>query len=377
MNAVAINARVLDHLRISDSLSPAQAKMVPSREDIQDAAHMEAVLCCLEPLCFRSQNQEFTASELWTVVADLKFRLSGCGTFFPIDVNVAHPKRSTMKDVRRERCSHDALRPIAKQAIKRLKWALNRRFEKPDDAQLIALILDPRTIQAAEDLLVSKKGTAEEDDKMLLRARDLLKEAIKNQLIAERRVKSGSSASVASATSTRISTAVGGASKRQPGLGVPISRSLLATLNEVESSSACWQQYDDIEEYIGSKVPQLFDLFTNALKQYNHHLHLREESKIEDLITVGALCRHCHIKQFVMNEIKPKLPMLFRIMQIYLGTVESSSFVERMFSSAGLVWSENKTRKSVNMVECQTVLRMAGPLLQRYKEEWCMEDMAL
>ncbi len=58
MNAVAINARVLDHLRISDSLSPAQAKMVPSREDIQDAAHMEAVLCCLEPLCFRSLYHE-------------------------------------------------------------------------------------------------------------------------------------------------------------------------------------------------------------------------------------------------------------------------------------------------------------------------------
>jgi len=151
----------------------------------------------------------------------------------------------------------------------------------------------------------------------------------------------------------------------------------LATLNEVESSSACWQEYDDIEEHIGSKVPQLFDLFTNALKQYKHKEHLREKSKLEDVITVGDLCLHCHIKQFVMNEIRPQHPMLFRIMQIYLGTVESSSFVERMFSTAGLVWSENKTRKSVNMVECQTLLRMAGPLLQRYKDEWCMEDMAL
>ena len=105
----------------------------------------------------------------------------------------------------------------------------------------------------------------------------------------------------------------------------------------MESSSACWQEYDDIEEYIGSKVPQLFDLFTNALKQYKHKEHLREKSKLEDVITVGDLCLHCHIKQFVMNEIRPQHPMLFRIMQIYLGTVESSSFVERMFSTAGLV----------------------------------------
>ena len=35
--------------------------------------------------------------------------------------------------------------------------------------------------------------------------------------------------------------------------------------------------------------------------------------------------------------------VLFHLMQVYLGTVETSSFVETMFSTAGQAWNEAHT----------------------------------
>ena len=58
--------------------------------------------------------------------------------------------------------------------------------------------------------------------------------------------------------------------------------------------------------------------------------------------------------------------VLFHLMQVYLGTVETSSFVETMFSTAGRVWNEAHTNLGATLFECETILKKGKVLVRRY-----------
>ena len=117
-----------------------------------------------------------------------------------------------------------------------------------------------------------------------------LKEAIIP--IAKHRGKSQSSAPVAAATTPRITMTVTGASKEH-------------------SPQHCMFQFVGLYRQYSTSTPKYPSVLVDSRLPWSNRRIVK---------------------------------ILFHIMQIYLGTVESNSFVERMFFTAGLVWSENKTR---------------------------------
>ena len=75
---------------------------------------------------------------------------------------------------------------------------------------------------------------------------------------------------------------------------------------------------------------------------FNASNYLRDGSTYEDIIkkdqSLSQFYSHIDIKKWAM-EVKNRghedNDVLFHLMQVYLGTVETSSFVETMFSTAG------------------------------------------
>ena len=65
--------------------------------------------------------------------------------------------------------------------------------------------------------------------------------------------------------------------------------------------------------------------------------------------------------------------VLFHLMQVYLGTVETSSFVETMFSTARQVWNEAHTNLGATPFECETILKKGKVLVRRYVKYYCRE----
>ena len=65
--------------------------------------------------------------------------------------------------------------------------------------------------------------------------------------------------------------------------------------------------------------------------------------------------------------------VLVHLMQVYLGTVETSSFVETMFSTARQVWNEAHTNLGATPFECETILKKGKVLVRRYVEYYCRE----
>ena len=81
--------------------------------------------------------------------------------------------------------------------------------------------------------------------------------------------------------------------------------------------------------------------------------------------TLLDVMRHTDIKSWAMK-IKHEHEVLFHVMQIYLGTVVSSSYVETMFSTAGRVWPPTKANLSESNFECQTILKKGRVLVEKY-----------
>ena len=105
----------------------------------------------------------------------------------------------------------------------------------------------------------------------------------------------------------------------------------------------------------------------------NASKYLRDGSTYEDIIkkdqSLSQFYSHIDIKKWAM-EVKNRghedNDVLFHLMQVYLGTVETSSFVETMFSTAGRVWNEAHTNLGATPFECETILKKGKVLVRRY-----------
>ena len=88
-------------------LKKTQKEKIPSDEQIQDAAEMEAVLRHLDPICFRPQHAEFTSSELWIILKELQASLRG--PFKVVDVQTQQSRTITLS--KREGIIYKDVRP--------------------------------------------------------------------------------------------------------------------------------------------------------------------------------------------------------------------------------------------------------------------------
>ena len=81
--------------------------------------------------------------ELWAIIHDLRRTLRGLS----VSLTSRQNSRGTTlaKAVRNLEKDRQALGEVATCALKRLKWAIQQRFDVPEDNILIAILLDPRT----------------------------------------------------------------------------------------------------------------------------------------------------------------------------------------------------------------------------------------
>ena len=91
---IALNGLTIPVLRAQEKLKKTQKEKIPSDEQIQDAAEMEAVLRHLDPICFRPQHAEFTSSELWIILKELQASLRG--PFKVVDVQTQQSRTITL-----------------------------------------------------------------------------------------------------------------------------------------------------------------------------------------------------------------------------------------------------------------------------------------
>ena len=82
--------------------------------------------------------------------------------------------------------------------------------------------------------------------------------------------------------------------------------------------------------------------------------------------------RHTDVKEWART-IKFDQPVFYHLMQMYLGTVEASSFVETLFSTAGRVWDDSNVRLKASTFECITVLRKGRALAEQYNRQYRTE----
>ena len=106
---------------------------------------------------------------------------------------------------------------------------------------------------------------------------------------------------------------------------------------------------------------------------FNASKYLRDGSAFEKIIkkdqSLSELYSHIDIRKWAMevkNAGHEDNDVLFHLMQVYLGTVETSSFVETMFSTAGQVWNEAHTNLGATPFECETILKKGKVLVKRY-----------
>ena len=118
---------------------------------------------------------EVTTSGLWAIIS--RFKKDPQGPFRIINVKTKQQKGTTLAKVARNlEKDRQALGEVAKCALKRLEWAIQQRFDVPEDNILIAILLDPRTFLSAQTILGEKLAT---------KANTLLSEAIENAVLAQ------------------------------------------------------------------------------------------------------------------------------------------------------------------------------------------------
>ena len=231
---------------------------------------------------------------------------------------------------------------MAKCAVRRLEDAILARFEEPDDNVLLAILLDPRTALAADAILIG--NNADETDNMLLeRAQKALEEAVENALIAKLRYEReeiGSESEEAAATRAEGEDAedvIAINDETETGR-IRMPQCFIASMTSPASAASRQREstFMTQDEYISKKIPELIDDFRKScrtfkaareLGQWEHGLRFKGPLP-------ASLLRHTSIKKWAMK-IKPDQPVFFHLMQTYLGTVEASSFVETLFSTAG------------------------------------------
>ena len=118
---------------------------------------------------------EVTTSELWAIIS--RFKKDPQGPFRIINVKTKQQKGTTLAKVARNlEKDRQALGEVAKCALKRLEWAIQQRFDVPEDNILIAILLDPRTFLSARTIL---------GEELSKKANKLLSEAINNAVLAQ------------------------------------------------------------------------------------------------------------------------------------------------------------------------------------------------
>ena len=379
---IALNGLTIPVLRAQEKLKKTQKEKIPSDEQIQDAAEMEAVLRHLDPICFRPQHAEFTSSELWIILKELQDSLRG--PFKVVAVQTQQSRTITLskregiiyKDVRRS-----DLREMAKCAVKRLEDAIFARFKEPDDNVLLAILLDPRTAMAADAIL---GNNADETDNMLLeRAQKLLREAVENALIAKlryEREKVGSESEEAAATRAEGEDAediITINDETETGR-IRMPQCFIAGMTSPASAASRQREstFTTQDEYISKKIPGLIDDFRKSCRTFRPLENLASGSTGSDLRDryLASLLRHTSIKKWAMK-IKPDQPVFFHLMQTYLGTVEASSFVETLFSTAGNTWERKNIHLNPCSFESATILQKARKLTEMYNRQWQSEKI--
>ena len=99
---------------------------------------------------------------------------------------------------------------------------------------------------------------------------------------------------------------------------------------------------------------------------FNASKYLRDGSAFENIIkkdqSLSELYSHIDIRKWAMevkNAGHEDNDVLVHLMQVYLGTVETSSFVETMFSTAGQVWNEAHTNLGATPLSARLFLKRA------------------
>ena len=134
---------------------------------------------------------------------------------------------------------------------------------------------------------------------------------------------------------------------------------------------------EKLKEDINRQVPALIESFrSSVLTTFNPVTCLAKGSTREDLksgrIPFTELMRHTDVKEWAKT-IKFDQPVFYHLMQMYLGTVEASSFVETLFSTAGRVWDDSNVRLNACTFECITVLRKGRALVEQYNRQYRTE----
>ena len=266
---------------------------------------------------------------------------------------------------------------MAKKALDRLQYAIGERFQEPEDNVLLAILLDPRTACTPERLLRRKNEDGKHDMSLLRKAEKLLKRVVEDTLHAKIRYerKKRSQAEAAGEASTETEDAedsIPNDEEDNDELPQFILDRIVSPRSAARNHARCEEK---LREDINRQVPALIDAFRLSVRNtFNPITCLAKGSSHEDLFAKSftALMRHTDIKVWART-IKLDQPVFYHLMQMYLGTVEASSFVETLFSTAGRVWDDSNVRLNASTFECITVLRKGRALAEQYNRQYRTE----
>ena len=195
----------------------------------------------------------------------------------------------------------------------------------------IAILLDPRTFLSARTILGEELAT---------KANTLLSEAIENAVLAQVRFEDETSCTEDtgdSITSSRREQAV------TPNV-IGLHPMLFANMVSHSIATGTSSRRRGNRSYVNERVLRILQKMEEMNRIFNASKYLRDGSAFENIIkkdqSLSELYSHIDIRKWAMevkNAGHEDNDVLFHLMQVYLGTVETSSFVETMFSTAGQV----------------------------------------
>ena len=315
----------------------------------REVCELEGVLSLIRTFCNAVQyDDSIMKSETWVFISALKLRFRNKSSVRVVDQDkVAKRGYKSLDAIPRSKRRYHDLSDVSKTCWERLLYALDTRYPDPDDAELLAMALDPRTSGHLRALLANCRTGAEDLHSKAVSLRfDMFKETV----LARQK-------------------AVGGPQDAVPEPPPP-QHPVVMDSDDSDSSSedgialpaAFASDSSTIGTDLAAESTRETDHYVNAMKSFQPSQHLKAGLTDKDLKDMARMMASTDIRRWVVS-IKDRHPVAFRVLQRGLGPVSSSGYIERFFSTASQVWNTRNTRILFHKAEINAVLKHSREFL--------------
>jgi len=309
-----VNAKAYDKLSSTDDGRVDASRFEICKESLEASAEWESVLSTLKVWHNLSQSRAtITKSYMYLFHLDLVKRLEGKKCFKVIKTDELFKVKTNTKleDLKRvRRCTND-FTPEGKTFVDRMLRECKDRFSAPDDDELIAMALDPRT-----------KGLGFLSEDLRKKAMGLLRTEYLKFSAGWRKLHPSSDDVV---NTSLVDEDMDEESGSEDGMYVNL---------DVEERNPKHTVLEELEDYV--KSPLLKDCFSEAKpKGKCNLLNLRKWYDPE---------KH-------MLKVKDKFPIMFRMFAKYVTRVSSNALQERVFSKVRITFNYLRNRMATGKGE--------------------------